>query len=91
MQSYYTYHGSLTTPQCQEAVTWIVMDKPIIISDTQVRKIIKKITHKKNSYKNKYTKYGIGKTSVCRLHLFIFLNQKKGDDLTAEYIFRLSV
>lgn len=37
MQSFYTYHGSLTTPQCQEVVTWIVMDKPVIISDTQYK------------------------------------------------------
>ncbi|CAH2085884.1 unnamed protein product [Euphydryas editha] len=37
MQSYYTYHGSLTTPQCQEVVTWIVMDTPLIISDTQYK------------------------------------------------------
>ncbi|CAH0724024.1 unnamed protein product, partial [Brenthis ino] len=37
MQSFYTYHGSLTTPQCQEVVTWIVMDKPLIISDTQYK------------------------------------------------------
>lgn len=34
-QSYYTYHGSLTTPLCQEVVTWIVMDKPIYISPDQ--------------------------------------------------------
>ncbi|XP_045449410.1 carbonic anhydrase 7-like [Melitaea cinxia] len=37
MQSYYTYHGSLTTPQCQEVVTWIVLDTPLIISDTQYK------------------------------------------------------
>ncbi|XP_039750942.1 putative carbonic anhydrase 3 [Pararge aegeria] len=37
MQSFYTYHGSLTTPNCQEVVTWIVMDKPIRISDTQFK------------------------------------------------------
>lgn len=36
-QSFYTYHGSLTTPQCQEAVTWIVMDKPLVISDNQYK------------------------------------------------------
>lgn len=36
-QSYYTYHGSLTTPLCQEVVTWIVMDKPLIISDSQYK------------------------------------------------------
>ncbi|KAM3956296.1 carbonic anhydrase [Aphomia sociella] len=36
-QSYYTYHGSLTTPLCQEVVTWIVMDTPIAISDKQYR------------------------------------------------------
>ncbi|CAG4946248.1 unnamed protein product [Colias eurytheme] len=38
-QSFYTYHGSLTTPMCQEVVTWIVMDKPLIISDTQYKQI----------------------------------------------------
>ncbi|XP_046967373.1 putative carbonic anhydrase 5 [Vanessa cardui] len=37
MQSFYTYHGSLTTPQCQEVVTWIVMDTPLIISDIQYK------------------------------------------------------
>ncbi|XP_026727144.1 putative carbonic anhydrase 5 [Trichoplusia ni] len=37
VQSYYTYHGSLTTPRCQEVVTWIVMDKPIYISDAQYK------------------------------------------------------
>lgn len=36
-QSYYTYQGSLTTPMCQEAVTWIVMDRPIYITDTQYK------------------------------------------------------
>ncbi|XP_050678053.1 carbonic anhydrase 7-like [Leptidea sinapis] len=38
-QSFYTYHGSLTTPMCQEVVTWIVMDQPLIISDTQYKEI----------------------------------------------------
>ncbi|XP_053605704.1 carbonic anhydrase 2-like [Plodia interpunctella] len=36
-QSYFTYAGSLTTPNCEEAVTWIVMDKPIIMSDEQFK------------------------------------------------------
>ncbi|XP_045515748.1 putative carbonic anhydrase 5 [Pieris brassicae] len=38
-QSFYTYHGSLTTPNCQEVVTWVVMDRPLIISDTQYKQI----------------------------------------------------
>ncbi|KAJ8718796.1 hypothetical protein PYW07_016352 [Mythimna separata] len=36
-QSYYTYKGSLTTPMCQEIVTWIVMDKPLFITSDQYR------------------------------------------------------
>ncbi|KAJ8724645.1 hypothetical protein PYW08_016119 [Mythimna loreyi] len=36
-QSYYTYKGSLTTPLCQEIVTWIVMDKPLFITADQYR------------------------------------------------------
>ncbi|XP_059054626.1 carbonic anhydrase 2-like [Achroia grisella] len=36
-QLFYTYHGSLTTPYCQEVVTWIVMDVPLTISDVQYK------------------------------------------------------
>ncbi|XP_068625189.1 carbonic anhydrase 2-like [Battus philenor] len=36
-QSYYTYHGSLTTPDCQEVVTWIVHDRTIPVSDSQYK------------------------------------------------------
>ncbi|KAI5635148.1 eukaryotic-type carbonic anhydrase domain-containing protein [Phthorimaea operculella] len=40
-QTYFTYHGSLTTPRCYEVVTWIVMEKPLAISDEQFRMITK--------------------------------------------------
>ncbi|XP_052739956.1 carbonic anhydrase 1-like [Bicyclus anynana] len=36
-ESYYTYLGSLTSPQCNEAVVWIILDKPIYITDAQYR------------------------------------------------------
>ncbi|CAG9580174.1 unnamed protein product [Danaus chrysippus] len=35
--SYFTYLGSLTSPECNEVVVWIIFDKPIIISDAQYR------------------------------------------------------
>lgn len=38
---FYTYKGSLTTPPCSEAVTWIVFPNTIPISLAQVS--IKKI------------------------------------------------
>lgn len=31
LDKYYTYSGSLTTPTCNEAVTWIVFDEKIPI------------------------------------------------------------
>lgn len=34
---YWTYEGSLTTPPCNESVTWIVMQKEIAISPEQMR------------------------------------------------------
>lgn len=41
MQSFYAYPGSLTTPGCNEVVTWIVMDVPITVSDNQFKLISK--------------------------------------------------
>ncbi|XP_060802133.1 carbonic anhydrase 2 [Amyelois transitella] len=35
--SYYTYAGSLTTPQCNEAVIWILFEMPIYMTDEQYR------------------------------------------------------
>ena len=29
---YYTYAGSLTTPGCNELVTWVVMETPLVVS-----------------------------------------------------------
>lgn len=34
---YYHYSGSLTTPTCNEVVTWNVMQKSIYVSTSQVR------------------------------------------------------
>ncbi|XP_032515847.2 carbonic anhydrase-like, partial [Danaus plexippus] len=35
--SYFTYLGSLTSPECNEVVVWIIFDKPIVMSDAQYR------------------------------------------------------
>jgi len=34
--TYFTYHGSLTTPGCEEAVTWAVFARPLNVESEQV-------------------------------------------------------
>jgi carbonic anhydrase len=34
--SFYRYSGSLTTPKCNQIVTWTVFDNPLVISEQQV-------------------------------------------------------
>lgn len=36
--NYYTYSGSLTTPGCNEAVTWLMMSDIVYITNAQVRR-----------------------------------------------------
>ena len=36
LDKFYRYSGSLTTPGCNEIVTWTVFDKPIYLSEIQV-------------------------------------------------------
>ena len=33
---FYRYHGSLTTPPCNEVVEWVVFEEPLKISSAQV-------------------------------------------------------
>ena len=35
-RGYYTYMGSLTTPPCSEGVLWMVMKKPVAVSEAQI-------------------------------------------------------
>ncbi|XP_017786525.1 PREDICTED: carbonic anhydrase 7 [Nicrophorus vespilloides] len=38
MERFYTYRGSLTTPPCSEAVTWILFPDPLPVSVSQMNK-----------------------------------------------------
>ncbi len=35
-KSYYSYHGSLTTPPCSETVSWYILKTPVEVSGSQV-------------------------------------------------------
>lgn len=37
LSGYYRYQGSLTTPDCSEAVVWTVFEEPVEIGREQVR------------------------------------------------------
>ncbi|XP_006257812.1 carbonic anhydrase 3 [Alligator mississippiensis] len=37
-QDYWTYHGSFTTPPCEEVITWIILREPIVVSPDQMAK-----------------------------------------------------
>lgn len=45
---FYTYKGSLTTPPCNEVVTWIIFPMPVSISVSQV--LLYNITISFNQY-----------------------------------------
>lgn len=51
MEIYYTYKGSLTTPPCNEAVTWIIFADSVPISFKQVFEI--QTFYRKNNLKSK--------------------------------------
>ena len=40
-----SYHGSLTTPPCNEGVQWIVLRDPITMSAQQVEQFVSVIGH----------------------------------------------
>jgi carbonic anhydrase len=47
-KSYYTYHGSLTTPPCSDNVTWIVFKEPIKMTEEEVEEIAKYLPKSNN-------------------------------------------
>ena len=42
---YFTYSGSLTTPHCNEVVTWVVHSEPILVQKKDVSSYINRIHH----------------------------------------------
>ena len=53
---YYSYDGSLTTPGCNQVVTFIIMEKAIAISQEQVRNIEKLLAQTSAHYWYWHTK-----------------------------------
>ncbi|XP_017846205.1 carbonic anhydrase 15 [Drosophila busckii] len=53
-REYYTYKGSLTTPQCNEAVTWTVFSNPLPISYADASKLWQLLDSNGNFIGNNY-------------------------------------
>jgi carbonic anhydrase len=49
---YYTYHGSLTTPECDEGVTWYVMKDHITMSQAQYDQLRTDVAVMNGNYRN---------------------------------------
>ncbi|XP_017763499.1 PREDICTED: putative carbonic anhydrase 3 [Eufriesea mexicana] len=67
---FYTYKGSLTTPPCNEVVTWIIFPTPVPISFTQLNKF-RSLSNGKDMLADNFRKLqniGLRKTYVRRLN-----------------------
>lgn len=63
MTSYFRYHGSLTTPECYESVTWTVFDHTMGVSELQMEEfrslyLDNGTTHLVNNYRPVQDLYG---------------------------------
>lgn len=38
-RDYWTYHGSFTTPPCEECIVWLLLKEPITVSSDQIAKL----------------------------------------------------
>ena len=39
-EEYITYEGSMTTPGCEETVTWLIYNKPMCITQADVGRLL---------------------------------------------------
>ncbi|XP_031777946.1 carbonic anhydrase 1 isoform X2 [Nasonia vitripennis] len=82
LQTYYTYRGSLTTPPCNEVVTWIVFASSVPISYKQMSKF-RLLSNGKSVLADNYRgiqELGNRKIYVRRMHPY-FLSKNQIDDL----------
>ncbi|KAK9299457.1 hypothetical protein QLX08_007487 [Tetragonisca angustula] len=76
---FYSYKGSLTTPPCNEVVTWIIFSMPVPISFSQLNKF-RLLSNGNNLIADNYRKLqniGLRKVYIRKLnpHLFVKYNE----------------